>query len=155
MAQQGCVSTETQGPHHRAPGQTGVESFDIIGSARRRIGATTTTTTAGREARPPRRNKHHHHIPQDHVNHDCSWHVEGRDFGLREALTWVARRFEPWRTRIVSSGALTAAATASLNQQIKRMWFSGKMRRCHRRAPGSIPGLRMYPLDFLYNRPGL
>jgi hypothetical protein len=22
------------------------------------------------------------------------------------------------------------------------MWFSGKMRRCHRRAPGSIPGLR-------------
>ena len=31
---------------------------------------------------------------------------------------------------------------SSLHKHNKRKWFSGKIQRCHRWAPGSIPGLR-------------
>ena len=31
----------------------------------------------------------------------------------------------------------------------KRRWFSGRIRRCHRRDPGSIPGRRILLLLFL------
>lgn len=30
------------------------------------------------------------------------------------------------------------------HQEIQRKWFSGKIQRCHRWAPGSIPGLRKF-----------
>ena len=29
------------------------------------------------------------------------------------------------------------------HQTVPRKWFSGKIQRCHRWAPGSIPGLRI------------
>ncbi|CUM66513.1 uncharacterized protein PRCAT00004179001 [Priceomyces carsonii] len=32
-----------------------------------------------------------------------------------------------------------------------RKWFSGKIQRCHRWAPGSIPGLRIFFHIFIMN----
>ena len=34
------------------------------------------------------------------------------------------------------------------HQEIQRKWFSGKIQRCHRWAPGSIPGLRKFFVEF-------
>ena len=41
--------------------------------------------------------------------------------------------------RMVDRGSIPRRGVLSL-----RKWFSGKIQRCHRWAPGSIPGLRIF-----------
>jgi hypothetical protein len=69
-------------------------------------------------------------------------------------LTWCSTTSSASRFTIVGTETTTAHyvfdckvldfAYYTLPHSDTRMWFSGKMRRCHRRAPGSIPGLRIW-----------
>ena len=56
--------------------------------------------------------------------------------------------------RMVDRGSIPRRGAFSYH--LLRKWFSGKIQRCHRWAPGSIPGLRIsfcisyFPIDSLF-----
>ena len=54
-------------------------------------------------------------------------------------VQWLELPFVAWQTGVQFPVA----------EHFQRKWFSGKIQRCHRWAPGSIPGLRIFLLFFV------